>query len=93
MIVFTNNHKLVAHRLLSVDFDKGMVLSKGDGLLKEDNILAMSAVHGVVIHHYRDGEEICFVNHRWMKQMITIFTPLMGYLTFPLARIWYKMFR
>jgi signal peptidase I len=88
VIVFTVNNKLVAHRLLAVDFNKEKVITKGDGLIKMDGLLKLEDIHGVVVQHYRKGKVMKLINNRFAKKVILFFSPVMGFITFPLSRIW-----
>lgn len=82
----------MAHRLLAVDHSKQTVLSKGDGLLRKDEIFSLAHVHGVVIHHFRKGRELRFVNYKATKLFISFVSPGIGRITFLLGRVWNKYF-
>lgn len=92
VVVFLRNEKLVAHRLLKVDFDNGLALTKGDGLVKMDDILKIKDIRGVVVFHFRKDVEMRFVNRPFFKRLLVFLSPLMGYVNFPLSRLWYKIF-
>lgn len=88
VIVFTVNNKLVAHRLLAVDFNTEVVTTKGDGLVKKDGLLKLDDIHGVVVQHYRKGKVMRLINNCLVKKVIRFFSPVIGFITFPLSRIW-----
>lgn len=92
VVVFLRNERLVAHRLIKVDFDSGLALTKGDGLIKKDGILKIKDIRGVVVTHFRKGVDVGFVNRPFFKRLLVYLSPLMGYVNFPLSRLWYKIF-
>ncbi|SMO72731.1 signal peptidase I [Saccharicrinis carchari] len=92
VIVFTNKRQLVAHRLLKYDAENGTVLAKGDGLISKDRLLPEENVHGVVIHHFRNGKEKIFINRKGVKRIIANISPYMGRFTFYAGRVWNKFF-
>lgn len=92
VVVFLSKKRLVAHRLLELDFDRKIALTKGDGLKKKDASLQMNEIMGVVVCHFRKDVEIKFVNRPFFKRLLAFLSPLMGYVNFPLSRLWYKIF-
>jgi len=92
VVVFYRNDRLVAHRLIKVEFSRDLAITKGDGLIKKDNILNIRDVRGVVISHFRKGVDVRLVDYPFFKRLLVCFSPLMGYINYPLSRLWYKIF-
>ncbi len=92
VIVFTQQSRLTAHRLIKIDYINLQVHTKGDGLIKKDKQVSFHNVHGVVIEHRRKDAQINWTEKRILKRTIAFLSPIMGIITFPLGRIWYKLF-
>jgi signal peptidase I len=90
VIVFVQNNRLVAHRLLSIDKKNKCAVSKGDGLLKKDSLLKKVDVVAVVTLHVRNETPIKWYNNSTAKKTIATISPLLGYISHPLSFIWYK---
>ncbi|MGQ1785768.1 hypothetical protein [Saccharicrinis sp. GN24d3] len=91
MIVFGSGNKLVAHRLIKLKQDQGIVIAKGDGLIKRDAIVNAKEVIAVAVNHYRNNQEIKWSNQRFVKKALSLLSPVLGYVFFYMARIWCKM--
>ncbi|WP_075591550.1 S24/S26 family peptidase [Labilibacter marinus] len=93
VIVFKNNGNLIAHRLLAVDIENKVVLSKGDALKKSDKVYSLQSILGVAIVHKRNNKEIKWTMSAKVKRVLAFVSPLMGYINFYLGVIWSKFFK
>ncbi|TLX75179.1 hypothetical protein E9993_09765 [Labilibacter sediminis] len=90
VVVFLSKKRLVAHRLLKIDFENNIALTKGDGLQKFDSSINVDDIKAVVCTHFRKGVELKFINNPLFRRLIVFVTPLTGYLSYPLSRLWIK---
>jgi len=91
VIFFHSRTGIVAHRILKI-YEKEIV-TKGDGLLKKDTPISFDDVLGVVVMHFRKKHEIIYSKNKRFNKTVAFFSPLIGIISFPLARIWNKYIR
>ncbi|WP_282039842.1 hypothetical protein [Saccharicrinis aurantiacus] len=91
VVFFERQKRIVFHRLIKFDHTKGQYLTKGDGLINFDKIINRDKLLAISILHKRNGKVLKIRHSIFIKQLIVITTPILGYFTYYLARIWYKL--
>lgn len=91
IVFFEGHNRIIFHRLVKVDFTKQLYLTKGDGLINFDKTLNEEKLLAVSILHKRNGKVLKIRNTTLAKHIIVLITPILGYFTYYLARIWYKL--
>ncbi len=89
VVVFRAAEKLVAHRLLKIDFKNYYLVCKGDGLIKNDRNVLFDDFLGVVIVHYRNNRKIR--SFKFVRKLVVILSPFTGVVFYPLGIIWNKL--
>jgi hypothetical protein len=92
IVVFQESDRLIAHRFIRLK--KNTLYTKGDGLKKFDPPLKKELLLGVVSHRIR-GQHVSSFSSSLQKntaKLTSWLTPISGFLSFYLARAWYKWF-
>ncbi len=93
VVVFQGMNKLILHRLVFVDLEQNVAVTKGDGLKLSDKPVSLESIKGVVIKHTRKGRNIKWTEYSIVKKMMFVITPVAGYFNFYMARVGVKVNR
>ena len=92
VIIFVWQGKLILHRLLSVNFEKNIFITKGDGLKNKDKPIKLDDIKAAVCIQHREKRKIRFTNLSYVKMIIATLSPISGFFFMPLAKLWNKIY-